>query len=263
MLSAFTLFLTAAGCGMLDSHPYDVNISGAKHLTEKNVALIEAATLNRETIKFAMISDTQKGYDETADVVRAINARGDIDFVVHGGDLTEFGSTREFKWQRDILEQFTMPYVCVIGNHDCLATGVDAYRSMFGDLNFSFTAGNVMFLCLNTNALEFDHSVAVPDVQFIKEKLKSLSPAVRKTVVLMHAGPFSEQFNNNIAEELHRLLCRFPGVQFFLYGHGHHVTVDDFFDDGIIYYQCAAIKKRSYLVFTITDNGYEYEVVRF
>lgn len=79
----------------------------------------------------------------------------------------------------------------------------------------------------------------------------------------MHAGPFSEQFNNNIAEELHRLLCRFPGVQFFLYGHGHHVTVDDFFDDGIIYYQCAGIKKRSYLVFTITDNGYEYEVVRF
>lgn len=65
---------------MLDSHPYDVNISGAKHLTEKNVALIEAVTLNRETIKFAMISDTQKGCDETADVVRAINARGDIDF---------------------------------------------------------------------------------------------------------------------------------------------------------------------------------------
>ena len=89
-------WLTLSGCEMLESHPYDVNISGEELLTEKNTALIEERTRGRRSIRFAMISDTQRGYDETRDVVRVLNARSDLDFVVHGGDVTEFGSTREF-----------------------------------------------------------------------------------------------------------------------------------------------------------------------
>ena len=252
-----------SGCDMLESHPYDAHVSGERYLTEKNIARIEAATAGKSEIKFAMISDTQRGYDETEAVVKVINARGDIDFVLHGGDLTEFGSTREYHWKRDILAKFEMPYVCVIGNHDCLATGLDVYATMYGPLNFSFRAGEVEFLCLNTNAVEFHGSEAVPDFRFIKNELAALAPDICKTVVLMHAGPFSEQFNNNVADEFHALIRQFPGLQFALYGHGHHITVDDFFGDGILYYQCTNIKKRSYLVFTITDAGYEYEVVYF
>ncbi len=37
----------------------------------------------------------------------------------------------------------------------------------------------------------------------------------------------------------------------------------DMFDDGIIYYECADIKKRSFLLFTISEEGYDYEVVEF
>lgn len=38
---------------------------------------------------------------------------------------------------------------------------MEAYRAVFGPLNYAFTAGDVRFLCLNTNALEFDYSVAL------------------------------------------------------------------------------------------------------
>ena len=38
-----------------------------------------------------MISDTQRWYNSTEDVVKALNARGDIDFVIHGGDQSDFG----------------------------------------------------------------------------------------------------------------------------------------------------------------------------
>ena len=38
-----------------------------------------------------MISDTQRRYDETKEVVNIINNRGDIDFVLHGGDMADFG----------------------------------------------------------------------------------------------------------------------------------------------------------------------------
>ena len=41
-----------------------------------------------------MISDTQRWYNSTEDVVKALNARGDIDFVIHGGDQSDFGVTK-------------------------------------------------------------------------------------------------------------------------------------------------------------------------
>lgn len=256
--------ISVTACDMLESHPYAVKISGEKHLTDKNRDLIETKLRERKSFVFAMISDTQRGYDELADAVNAINARDDIDFVVHGGDMTEYGAVREFEWTRDILKQLNVPYASVIGNHDCLATGREAYETIFGSLNYSFTAGNVKFLCLNTNALEFDSSVAVPDFGFLKTELNEISPDIAKTIVLMHSGPFCEQFNNNIAQEFHELLKRFPELQFCMYGHGHQTVASALFNDGIMYYECANIRKRSYLVFTIREEGgYDYEVVDF
>ena len=49
-----------------------------------------------------------------------------------------------------------VPYVGLIGNHDCLGTGEETFRIVFGDPNFSFIAGRIKFVCLNTNAfIEF------------------------------------------------------------------------------------------------------------
>lgn len=56
-----------------------------------------------------MISDTQRWYNSTEDVVKALNARGDIDFVIHGGDQSDFGVTKEFIWMRDIFNKFRCP----------------------------------------------------------------------------------------------------------------------------------------------------------
>lgn len=262
-VAVLAVFMMCQGCDMLESHPYDVSVSGEKGLTAKNVAQIEASLSGRNAFVFAMISDTQRGYDETADAVKALNARAGIDFVVHGGDFSEYGATREFEWQRDLLSRLEMPWVSVIGNHDCIATGIDAYKAVFGPLDYSFTAGDVKFLCLNTNALEFDYSTAVPDFGFLKHELALTDPETRRTIVLMHAGPFSEQFNNNVADDFHRLLKSFPDLQFCLYGHGHNIVVSDPFGDGVMYYECAGIMKRSYLLFTVREDGYDYEVVGF
>ena len=174
-----------------------------------------------------------------------------------------YGATREFEWQRDILADLKIPYISVIGNHDCIATVIDAYKTIFGRLNYSFLAGDVLFLCLNTNALEFDYSTAVPDFGFLRQELADINPNIRRTIVLMHAGPFSEQFNNNVADDFHRLLKSFPSLQFCLYGHGHNLAASDLFTDGVMYYECANIKKRSFLLFTIKEEGYDYEVVEF
>jgi predicted phosphodiesterase len=250
---------------MFESHPYDVHITGERNLTQKNIDLIEQQTKGKKSIRFAVISDTQRWYDETEDAVKAINARGDIDFVVNTGDMSDFGATKEFLLQRDIYSNFNMPNVCVIGNHDHLGTGLDTYKAVFGDTNFAFTAGNVRFICLNTNALEYDYSEPVPDFTFIKNELDNLSPEVEKTVFAMHVAPFNIIFNNNVAEPFEYYINQFPNVQFCLYGHDHALTIDDLFNDGVLYYQCPNIAKRIYLVFTLHEdsNEYDYETVYF
>ncbi len=257
------LSLLSAGCDMIEYHPYDLDINGKTDVNKENIAEIETVLDGRDGISFAVISDTQRWYDETEDAVASINARGDIDFVLHTGDLSDFGAKLEFELQRDILEKLTVPYVCLLGNHDCVATGKQVFNRVFGDDNFVFKAGNVQFVCVNTNALEFDYSEAVPDLSFLGGAIENSPDDVDKTVVAMHAGPYSEQFNNNIADVFEFYLRRLPGLQFCVYGHGHQLAADDFFDDGVIYYQCPCVKKRVYLHFTIDENGYEYEAVDF
>lgn len=252
------------GCDLLESHPYDAHVTGETDINRKNMALIEERLAGKDTVRFAFITDTQRWYDETRLAVRHINARGNIDFVLHGGDQSDFGVTKEFLWMRDILNGLEMPYVCVIGNHDCLGTGKDVFRSVYGDTNFGFTAGGVRFICLNTNALEYDYSEPIPDFGFITAQQERMqADSLQRCVVLMHAAPESDVFNNNVAAVFGHYLRELPGLLFCLHGHTHALSVTDLFADGILYYQCPNIKKRMYLLFTVNEEGYAYEVVEF
>ncbi|MBQ5627642.1 MAG: metallophosphoesterase, partial [Bacteroidaceae bacterium] len=168
-----------------------------------------------------------------------------------------------FLWQRDILDGLKMPWVALIGNHDCLGSGEQAFEAVFGKLNFHFTAGNVLFVCLNTNALEYDYNTPVPDFSYISELLANLPEYVTKTVFVMHARPYADGFNNNVAEVFDYASRRFPNVQFYLFGHEHKRMEKDLFNTGLIYYGVPNIEKRQYYLFTIKEKGYECEIVDF
>ena len=97
LLSRGTLLvgsLAFSACELIDYHPYDTRVDGKSHINAQNIERIEAATAGKKAIRFVLISDTQRWYDETKAAVKSINARDDIDFVLHCGDLTDFGVTR-------------------------------------------------------------------------------------------------------------------------------------------------------------------------
>ena len=115
------LVLTMLGtqsCDMLQSHPYAAYVCGEKNLNEKNIRLLAEKLKDKKSFRFAFISDTQRWYDETEAMVADINRRADIDFVIHGGDISDFGATHEFIMQRDIMQDFQMPWFALLGNHD-------------------------------------------------------------------------------------------------------------------------------------------------
>lgn len=260
-LFSFLVLLTA--CDLIDYHPYDGRIDAPSEVNKTNIARIKSICQDKDTVRFVMMGDSQRSYDDTQDFVGEINRRSDIDFVIHGGDMADFGMTKEFEWMYNLMSKLTVPFVAVIGNHDIIGNGETAYRAIYGDLNFSFIAGDTKFVCLNTNAIEYDYSVPVPDFGFIKAELDDTRSAYRRTVVVMHAPPENEQFNNNVKDVFQEYIKRFPSLQFCLHAHTHHVSVREFFNDGILYYGCSNMAKRSYLVFTLHPEGYTYEVVFF
>lgn len=264
LTTLLTLAFIFQGCDIIEYHPYDGRVSGEKGINAKNMGIIEDICKNKKSLRFAFLGDTQRWYDETEDFVKNLNERDDIDFVIHGGDVSDFGLTKEFMWMRDIMNKLDVPYVVILGNHDCLANGIEIFQTIFGEVNYSFMAGNVKFVCLNTNALEFDYSYPVPDFEFILKELDDEREEYEKTILAMHVRPYNEQFNNNIAPVFQDYIKRFKNLQFCINAHDHQLKITDIFDDGVIYYGTPNIAKRQYIIFTINeDDTYDYEVEEF
>lgn len=264
-LLCWPLLYLLCGCDLIEYHPYDSRFDGETGLNAKNILLIEEQCADRDSLRFAVISDTQRWYDETRRAVNCINARGDIDFVIHLGDMSDFGLAKEFEWMQHELSRLNPPCVCLIGNHDCLGTGSDVYRCLYGEPNFTFDAGNTHFVCLNTNAFEYDYSIAIPDFHFLRTDIETTqSSGAQRTVVAMHAAPGTDQFNNNVENVFHEYLRHYPGLQFCLCGHTHKTTDFEPLGDGLLYHECGCAKGRQFLVFTLKANGtYEMEVVDY
>lgn len=258
------LCLCVTACDLIDYHPYDGTLSSDTEtgINAKNATLITAACQEKDTIRFAFIGDTQEGLDETKAFVDYVNRYEKLDFVIHGGDMADFGMKKEFEWTHSIMRKLQVPYVALIGNHDILGTGEEIYRKMYGDDNFSFIAGDVKFVCLNTNALEYDYSNPVPDFEFIKGELAD-SLSHRRTIIVMHAPPGNEQFNNNVKDVFQFYIRNFQSLLCCLHAHEHNYKVGELFDDGIPYIGCDNILKKSYVLFTLTKDGYTYKLIRF
>ncbi|MGM9758812.1 MAG: metallophosphoesterase family protein [Parabacteroides sp.] len=262
--TVMALLSAVGGCDLIDYHPYDGRLDGdtPTHIHAVQIPRIEAACRDKDTIRFVWVGDTQRAYDETRLFVEAVNRREDIDFVIHGGDYTEFGLKKEFEWCVRLLEELKVPYVGLIGNHDAIGNGGQVYEEIFGEENFSFLAHDVRFVCLNTNAIEYDYSHPVPDFGFLQDELDQSVPGQR-TICVMHAPPGNEQFDNNVKDVFQHYIKRFPTLLCCLHAHNHAVTAVDLFGDGIIYYGCANMAKRNYLLFTLTPEDYTYETVDF
>ena len=149
--------LALASCDtVFDVHPYDTRVKGEIDINAKNTAKIEALCRDKDTLRIAVISDSHQWYEDLLSEINDINRRDSIDFVIHLGDITDFGSTQEYTWAREKLQRLRYPYVVMQGNHDCLGTGNEVFRKMFGDNDFTFIAGRIKFLMINTNAIEYD-----------------------------------------------------------------------------------------------------------
>lgn len=253
----------AVSCDSFQYHPYEVRFDGDRDINANNIMRIETQCRNLDSLCVAFISDTHHDYSDLCDMVSDINRRDSVDFVIHLGDLTDTGTIKEFVWARDYISVLNKPYVALIGNHDFLGTGDEIYRKMFGSMDFSFIAGKVKFLCINTNATEYDHMADIPDFEYLENAVTTDSALFDRTIVCMHARPYSDQFNNNVAKPFEHYIQQLPGLLFCINGHDHIFKFDDIFGDGLMYYGVTCASDRQYMIFNINKEGYRYEVIDF
>ncbi len=263
-LALLAAVLVLCGCeGAFDIHPYDVNIKGPKGINATNTAIIERRCLGKDTLRIAVISDTHGWYSDTRDEIASLNQQQGIDFVIHSGDLTDTGTAKEFEWIHKIMYGLNYPYLALIGNHDFLGTGNQSYEVIYGEMNFSIIAGRVKIICINTNATEYDYMAAVPNLDYIESEATARSDDFDRTIVVMHAPPYSDQFNNNVAKAFRYYLNLLPNLMFCVYGHNHITVDDDLYGDGLMFHGVGSSNKRKYRIFTITPTGYEAEIIEF
>ncbi len=199
---------------------FDVEPSSEeRNLNEKS--LTRLAALNRERppaseqpLTFAFLSDTHDGYDAFESIVDAINARPDIELVLHAGDITDFGTQQEYHWAYDCFSQLDAPFIAAPGNHDGLAEGKELYSLVFGPTDFAFDYAGLRFIVFNTNTLEWD--LEEPNFAFLEDQARS---SEAPNLLVTHQPPYSEPHLTPAASE--RFVELLSSVTAYFYGHVH------------------------------------------
>ncbi|WP_143828670.1 metallophosphoesterase family protein [Dyadobacter fermentans] len=262
-LAALAAALALTSCDSL--FQYNPNeetlLDREKNLTAKNIARISQLPVS-DTTRFILMGDSQRWYDECEDFVKSANRQKDISFVLHAGDISDFGLTQEFKWVNEIMTRLKYPYLTVIGNHDIIANGSSTYRRMFGPLNYTFTFGRDKFIFIDSNSREYAFDGSVPDVPWLKAQLAD-NPEKKNTIVVAHVPPFDADFDKNLEKPFTQALADDPHVKFSLYGHQHRFYEGEFYDDGVRYHLTTSMGARGYMVVSTWKDGYKVEKVEF
>ena len=247
--------LLSFGCDKFEYTPHQVTVPDEnKNLNHHN--LVRIASLSKQpedTIRFLFYSDTQRAYDETEDFVKRANQLPDIDFVINGGDISDFGTVKEFRLIHERVEKLKVPNLMVIGNHDAIGNGKKVFASMYGAYDYSFSVAGHKFVLVNTNILEFDDG-SVPHFDFLEEQLKDTA-SYTNALVIAHTPPFDQTaFNDQTEQRYAQLLSRYR-VSASLHGHLHRFQASEPYDDGVKYLLTDNMADRSFLKITPDRQG--------
>ena len=263
-LSLLVLATLPVACEMIKYSPHQDDLpSSAIQVNRKNLARLQKTPPGDE-IQVAFVTDTQNYYDESQEFVAALNERDDIDFVVHGGDITAFGIIQEFEWMHEIFGELDVPYLAVIGNHDLRANGGEIYQQVYGKKNFAFVYGRTKFIFADTNSRDYNFNGEVPKLEWLREQLEP-SEAYDQAVVIGHVPPDHKDFDPQLEQAYADILEQSGQVPISLYGHKHRYEVKRPYGD-VIYLVTGSVAKREYTVVTVSnsdEDAVKYETVEF
>ena len=193
--------------------------------------LFTTITFAQEVV-FAYLADVHiaEGAQSISDAeacIKDINSRGEAQFVIFAGDITEFGSDEEIAIAKSIFDKLDVPYYIVAGNHDSKwsESGCNTFKKVFGYEAFEFEVDGIKFIGTNSGPNMRMAPALLPRESVIW--LDSLVNAVEvnKPIVFVNHYPMDNSMLNYF--EVLDILKR-KNIQLIMCGHGHNNAVLDF-----------------------------------
>lgn len=247
---------------IFDYSPYAIDFKDRdKNLNHKNIGKLIAAE-SSDTITIALTADTHRFYDELDQFVHRVNENPSIDFVIHAGDMADFGLPEQYLWGNSYLSKLNAPYFVVVGNHDLVANGVKAYNEMFGPLDFSFIYDSIKYVFINTNSREFNFDKNVPDIDWLDNQLRP-GPEFLSVVVVFHVPPTDVDFDQTLELEFRETLERYNNVLLCVHGHLPGSELYRPYDDAMVFLNVIGVDHRKLNIIRIVNHQFELETIEF
>lgn len=270
VLLSGTLLLLASlltGCDLLEFSPNETRTPEAyRDLTRKNLEALQARPnpTGGDTVRFVFIGDSQRFYEEAEAFAQSVNQQRNIAFVAIAGDISDFGLVREMRWVHDRLKNLNVPYLTVIGNHDQVANGREAYQNVYGPLNYSFEYGHTRFVFVDTNGREYGFNGRVPDVPWVQQALANPGPGISRQVVMSHVPPHDADFDPQLVQPYVQALSTAPRIAFELNGHKHDFSIGQPYENGLTFINSYSFEKRQYVVLTLWgEKEFKLDTVQY
>lgn len=241
------------------SHYQFSNDGGYNNLNNKNILDIEE-TVSDTTI-LALIGDSQRFYHSTSNVIDKINNVKNIDFVIHSGDLVDFGIQKEYIWMHQLLLNLNYPYIAVVGNHDLIGNGGYIYQHMYGKYNYSFYFKRNKYIYINTNSREFNFSDNVPDIGWLDTELSDTSSYNNAIVVTHVSYTHHSDFNPELKNDFEEVLRKYKKVLLVVNGHNHHFSYRYNKVDNIHHIGTFSTSKEKFVLVKIWKSALSYEII--
>lgn len=218
--------------------------------------LLLAFLCGAQEVRFAFLTDNHYSagtnrVDVLKECIQDINTAQPVDFVLFGGDITDFGSDEEIAAVKKICDQLRYPYYVVAGNHDSTwsESGCNTFKKVFGYEHFEFEKGGWRFMGCNCGPDMRMSPALLPRESMLW--LSSRTPG-KKTIFVNHYPQDSSELNYfDVTRQLKRI-----GVQWEIGGHWHSNRELNY--DGIPAVLCRDTygykKRKGYSVVTLTQN---------
>lgn len=201
---------------------------------------LSTAVFAQEPVRFAFITDNHfsfgsRAVGELRQCIADINAQDSLDFVVFGGDITDFGADEEIAAVKTIIDSLRLTYYVVAGNHDAKwsESGCNTFKKVFGYEHFEFEKKGWRFLGCNSGPDMRMAPALLPRESM--EWLRSIDGG-KKSIFFNHFPQDTSVLNYfEVTRELKRI-----GVEFEIGGHWHKDQVLNY--DGIPAVLCRAAK---------------------
>jgi len=228
------------------------------NLTQKNLEKISEINLDDPyRFGFVIVADSHTDYDDFRDIIKDINKKTEPLFLIHAGDFTDLGTLSEFRRTEDILTELTIPYLTVIGNHDCWFNGKQIYEKMFGDFNYSFVFYEYKFIFLDANILA--NGGEPPDFAWLENELSD-HDLYNLVFPIVHIPPFDFTWSDEMENRYKQLIVE-NDVSLSIHGHLHHYWYGEKYNDGVKYLIVNDAVDRNYCIVSVDSVSFNVEIV--